>query len=103
MFAVVSRAAGNLEHYQQRLRYILVDEYQDPTSFNISGCAFLAQAPAICAASATTINRFYAGAARMSTISCASNMIFPAPKSSASNQLSLHALTFWPSRRPHRP
>ncbi len=56
-----------------------------PTSRNICGCGCWRRATAIFAASATTISRSMAGAARRWTTSCVSRPTFPAPRSSGSN------------------
>ena len=66
--------------YQQRFRYILVDEYQDTNVAQYLWLRLLAQAPPQPrAASATTTSRSMAGAAPRSTTSCASSTTFPAP------------------------
>ena len=75
-----------LREYQERFKYILVDEYQDTNAVQYLWLRLLAQgsdtAPAdiICAASATTTSRSMAGAAPMWTISCGSRRISPAPR-----------------------
>ena len=68
-----------LADYQERFRYILVDEYQDTNVAQYLWLRLLAQAPrATSAASATTTSRSMAGAARRSTTSCASSTTSPA-------------------------
>ena len=81
-----------LRQYQQRFKYILVDEYQDTNVAQYLWLRLLGQStsaaegsprlPRTSAASAMTISRSTAGAGRRSTTSCASTTIFPAPRSS---------------------
>jgi len=85
-----------LEHYQQRLRYILVDEYQDTNVVQYLGCAFSRRRAAICSASATTINRSTAGARGCDNI-LRFEHDFPGAKSSRLERIIAPALTFWPS------
>ncbi len=77
--------ADVLREYQERFKYILVDEYQDTNAVQYLWLRLLAQGPRprrviICAASATTTSRSMAGAAPMWTISCGSRRIFRAPR-----------------------
>jgi superfamily I DNA/RNA helicase len=83
-----------LAEYQQKFRYMLVDEYQDTNVAQYLWLRLLAQGPGerapTSAASATTTSRSMAGAARRSTTSCASRRISPAPSDPAGAQLPLH-------------
>ncbi len=74
-----------LREYQERFKYILVDEYQDTNAVQYLWLRLLAQGSetrraTTSAASATTTSRSTAGAAPRSTISCGSRRISPAPR-----------------------
>ena len=106
-----------LRQYQDRFRYILVDEYQDTNVAQYLWLRLLAQRPSranltsgtrfrraassspTSAASATTTSRSTAGAAPRSTTSCASRRIFPAPRSSGWSAITARPATSSPPPR----
>ena len=79
--------ADVLKTYQERFRYMLVDEYQDTNTVEYLWLRLLAQGRHNFCCVATTISRSMAGAAPRSIISCVSRRIFRARRSSGSTAI----------------
>jgi DNA helicase-2/ATP-dependent DNA helicase PcrA len=86
MLNIFRRERDVLEQYQQRFRYVMVDEYQDTNAVQYLWLRLWPKVAATSVSWATTISRSIPGAARKSPTSCASKRIFPAQRSFASNR-----------------
>ncbi len=88
-----------LANYQNRFKYIMVDEYQDTNVTQYLFLRLLSQTHKTCAVSAMTINLSILGAAPKLKIFCVLKKTFPNAKPSAWNAITVRQPTFW--RQPH--
>ncbi len=88
------------EKYNNKFRYILVDEYQDTNSLQFALISLLTQKSRTSRSSAMRISQSTSGAAQTSATSSTSKSIFRRPKPFASNKTIARRKPFstWPAR-----
>ncbi len=103
MLTILKTHRDVLEHYQQRFRYIMVDEYQDTNSVQYLWLRLLAQARKNIACVGDDDQSIYSWRVRRSRISCVSSGTSRVRRSSGWNRITARPRIFWVRRRGSSP